>query len=298
MFCKQFGIRRTDKSDIKTIRAFVTWALTTKKLKPDTVKSYLYSIQTAQALSDIGPANFVQDKCIKMLLKGAENTPTVGPAYSRQRLAMNLPLLKILGHRLTETGWDDLTIQAVWAASAVAFFTSCRMGEILSQNEKIFDEHKTLLWKHIVFEKPDILIFLPYTKTTGYKGRFLDIFELPDNDYCAVRALIELKKLTLRNSMFSMNTPVFTMHSGKFLTVKNMNKILSELLMDFADPNFMISCHSFRSAIPNFLTNHSDVFSAENIKQWGGWSSDSYKKYTRSEKNKKKSLFSKIISLM
>ena len=113
-----------------------------------------------------------------------------------------------------------------------------------------------------------------------------------------VKALTELKKLSCETGQFDTKMPVFTLRSGKFLTVKSMNKILTELLVDFADSNFMISCHSFRSAIPSLLSLHSEVFSAENVKQWGGWNSDSYKRYTRSEKDKKKLLFHKIVKFM
>ena len=51
---------------------------------------------------------------------------------SRLRLVMTLDTLKILGHEIAKTNWDTMNKQVVWAASCLAFFGSCRIGEILS----------------------------------------------------------------------------------------------------------------------------------------------------------------------
>ncbi len=249
-------------------------------------------------LNNSEQVNFMNDNCVKMLLKGSENISLASNIVSKQRAAMNLPLLQILGHRLANTGWHPLTIQTIWAAATVAFFTSCRMGEILAPTEKA-DSVKTLTWKNVVFTcSSNILIYLPFTKTTGFKGKFLDIFEIKAAVYCPVKAMKELRHLCGKYNMFDEKKPVFTLMSNKFLTVAGMNKILSSLLSDFTDENFGISCHSFRAAIPNLMSEHPEVFSKDNVKQWGNWSSDSYKRYTRSDINKNRVLFGKILHFL
>lgn len=158
---------------------------------------------------------------------------------------------------------------------------------------------KTLLWENVVFTgSNDLFIYLPFTKTTGFKGRILDVFEIKDADYCPVKALADLKKLSEKYQMFASKNPVFMLKSGKLLTVCGMNKILSSLLGDFIDVKFGISCHSFRAAIPSLMSENPETFSLEAIKQWGNWSSESYKRYTRSDKDKFRALFGKIMRIM
>ena len=98
---------------------------------------------------------------------------------------MSIDLLKILGHKLSKLDWSDFSKQVMWTACSTSFFTSCRMGEILSPQEKKFDCSSTLLWANVKFlEKKEILILIPYSKTTGFKGKLLDIFPLKDKTLC------------------------------------------------------------------------------------------------------------------
>ena len=47
--------------DIFKARQFVVWALNTRKLKPDTVKTYLYSIKLAHVLKNVQCDSFSKD---------------------------------------------------------------------------------------------------------------------------------------------------------------------------------------------------------------------------------------------
>ena len=49
------------------------------------------------------------------------------------------------------------------------------MGEILPSDEKGHDPETTLLWKNVkVLNDKEIILFVPYSKTTGFKGKLLD----------------------------------------------------------------------------------------------------------------------------
>ena len=51
-FCKTFNVKFSMPISVQYARAFATWAVTSRKLKSSTVKSYLSSLNTANALGN------------------------------------------------------------------------------------------------------------------------------------------------------------------------------------------------------------------------------------------------------
>ena len=298
-FFRHSNNKFTNVLDIKQARAFVVWALEKRGLKPSTVKSYLYSIKLAHCLSGKEHVDFAKDTVIQMALKGADNLYELEMQNNKIRLAMDISTLKILGHRIAKSDWTKLSKQVVWTACLVSFFTSCRMGELLADTEKSFDPTTTLAWKHVSStDSCGKTIFLPYTKTTGLKGKTAEIFFFKDETCCPVLAMDRLESLSKLENIYNPDLPVFGFKS-KFLTVNKLNIILKNFLSDFnTDGMSGFSCHSFRSAIPNLLSSHPTDSSIEDIKQWGGWDSTSYKKYTKNDRDRRKELFGKVVSLM
>ena len=70
---------------------------------------------------------------------------------------------------------------------------------------------------------------------------------------------------------------------------------MSIILNDFTDDNHIVTGHSFRAAIPSIIASHPYKSSVNSIKEWGGWASDSYKVYIKSEKEKRRILFEEIM---
>ena len=298
-FCNEFGIINSLPINVKIARAFVTWAITRKKLKPSTVKSYISSLNIAHTISNNSNVNLNSDSCIKMLLKGAVNVAGSSSHPTADRLPMNPHLLDVLAHRVSELDWSDFSKQVFWTACVVSFFTSCRMGEILPSDEKGYDPDTTLLWKNVkLLTEKDILLFVPYSKTTGFKGKLLDIYPLPDDDRCPSAAIVRLKKLAEKKGVWDPLSPVFAFSSGKNLTIATLNKVLSSLLGDFCDPYHKITGHSFRAGIPTIVASHPDQSKVSELMDWGSWESCSYKSYTKSDRDKRKVLFRKIVTCM
>jgi hypothetical protein len=216
------------------------------------------------------------------------------------RKAMNLPALLVLGHKIGCNNWNPISKQIVWTACTVAFFTSVRMGEIVPQFSYTYDKKCTLLWKHVIdINNDEMLLKIPYTKTKGLLGENIDLFSFNDYDCCPVKALRSLRSLLKQEGKFCTDSPVFTFGSGKFLTTSKINEVLKDLLSDIMDSeSSKISCHSFRAAIPTSLANYPDKTYISDIKEWGRWNSDSYKLYTRLDRNKKKCLFRKISTVL
>ena len=73
-FCFCFNTKFELPILVQYVRAFSTWAVTARGLKSSTVKSYISSLNTAHVLSSVEGKNLNLDTCVKMILKGAENS--------------------------------------------------------------------------------------------------------------------------------------------------------------------------------------------------------------------------------
>jgi len=297
-FCQLSGNSYALPISIEQCRAYVTWAITEKKLKPGTVENYISSLSTAHSLSGLHCDSFSKDRCIQLLLKGAENLILLGNPHTNVRLAMNIHLLRLLGHRIDDTSWDILSKQVVWTACTVSFYSSCRMGELLSTEKLHFDRRTTLKWDDVTFvEGNEAILYIPFTKTTGLKGTVINLFPI-DNPTCPLAALKQLKSMCETDNLYEGKNPVFRFRNGTYLTVQTLNELLAKLLKEFNDKHNKISCHSFRAAIPSAIASCPDKGTVEEIKQWGTWRSESYRKYTRQERDKDRTLFYKAVNLL
>ena len=113
---------------IEFARAFVTWAVTKKKLKSTTVKAYVSSFNIDRPLQYIGnfeEKNLNSDPCIKLALKGAKNLIDCTLTSKKDRLPMSVDLLRVLGHRISKLSWSDFSKLVFWTACTTSFFSSC-----------------------------------------------------------------------------------------------------------------------------------------------------------------------------
>ena len=299
-YCNKNFVSENWPANVKTVREFVAWALMERKLKPNTVKSYLYSIKLAHTLRDITCCDFNKDDIIKMMLMGAENLKSIECASKKDRPPMSISSLQIVGHRIAVTNWKDFSKQVIWTACVISFFSSCRMGELLAPHENSFDPKTTLLWKHVIFKENYATIFIPFSKTKKFSGRLLEIFEYEDIAACCpYNALCNLERMAKNSKILQLETPVFTFESGKFLTTAKLNKILKDLMSDVGQGKINYSCHSFRAAIPSLISSHPDKGFVSEILDWGEWETvDSSRLYTKLNHDRRKYLFNKVALLL
>ena len=298
-FCHFYNVKFELPVPIGYARAFATWAVSRRKLKNTTVKSYLSSLNVAHTLSGSFSSNLNSDPCVKLAMRGAENIANVNGTCKTNRLPMNIHLLNILRHRISELPWSPFSKQIFWTACTLCFFTSCRMGELVPSQERNFDASTTLLWDNVrEISNTEFIMFVPYSKTTGFKGKIVDIFEIKGDKNCPAAALRKLRKLVREKTDFKSNVPVFSFQSGKNLTKKQINSWLGSLLEDFVDSNHKITGHSFRAGIPSTLACYPDEFPNNVIKTWGMWESNSYKLYIKHEREGKRALFEKIVKCL
>ena len=137
-FCDCFGITFNLPIPVSYIRGFATWATTKRKLKNSTVMAYISSMNIAHSLGGVSNGNLNSDPIVKMALKRAGNIYDISGGAGKTRMPMNIYLLEILSDRVAKSEWTDLSKQVFWTACTLCFFSTCRMGELLAQNEKRF----------------------------------------------------------------------------------------------------------------------------------------------------------------
>ena len=278
----------------ESVQEYTSWALSHEKLKPSTVKSYLASMAFAHKMKDMDSSNCHNFK-VKAMLRGAENLEFYTTPKGVDRRVMTYPLLKILGHQVAKSEWSENSKQVVWTTMLTAFFGSFRLGELLGSKEGSYNPSETLLWEDVVFKNDSVIIKIKIPKSRNPRGECVDLFELKQANYCPVTALRRLKQLT--GSKARATSPVFTFESGKILTPCSLNTTLFGLLQPvIGQAACQITGHSFRAALPSALANRPDIACDEDIKLWGRWDSDAFRRYTRLKPNQKRAVFFKIVS--
>jgi hypothetical protein len=276
----------------QAIASFIQFAIKEKNLKHATVKSYISSFALYQNLRNMDPKNCFSFQT-KTLLKGAKNLEFYKENRKPSRKAMTYPLLKVLCHQVATTDWPKFNKQVFWTALTVAFFGAFRFGELLSSQRYSFNKFETLMWEDIKFTNSSAILTIKVPKSKNLKGEFVDIFEIPDERFCPVKALKALKQ-SVKN--FSEKTPVFTFENGQFLTSEVVNTTLHALLTPIlGDDAGQYSGHSFRAGLPSALASCPDLAADEQIKTVGRWSSDAFRLYTRLKYQQKRQLFEKIL---
>jgi len=319
-----------------TIRAFATYLVRVKNLKPSSARSYLSAVYNLQKLKGFNSPKETEDSVLSAILKGATNLDLEKPVVpgTNCRRVVTLPILRHLGHRLAGSGWDQVATQSIWSAGLLAFFGTMRMGEILAPAEDWADPTSSLSWADIKYRQQSnsFLIHVKSPKMGTAEGEFVDIFPfkgLPGG--CPVAALKKQKCLQEGIGRGRQQDPPFIYPSGmrkksvlaktskekkmqrvvfqqgkistqiigKYLTMSAYNQALKILLEDLVDDSRdKISCHSFRAGLPSLLNRFPDLATQEDIKGWGRWSSEAYTRYTRLKIEQKQKIFEKITAVL
>jgi len=275
------------------LRGFVSWAINTKKLQPNTVRVYISDLKLAHNLRDLD-SNFFDDFFTKTMLKGADHINMYESITRKAKLVMTFNMLKILGHQIRLSDWTFEKKKLFWAASCLAYFGSFRMGELLPLNNN-YNMEETLNWTDINFRNDNsALINIKFPKhIKNANGDFADIFSIEGKNYCPILLLKNLKASRLNPTS---DSPVFIFSSGKALTINDFTFDLKKLLLPVFGPVIHnLSGHSFRAGIPAALSNCPDLANDNDVCIWGRWSSNGYKAYTKLKQNARRNIFNKIL---
>jgi hypothetical protein len=275
---------------------FATWCIRVKNLSTNTAKAYLTALSTAHSIAGFGSKASKPGELTRLILAGGWNREFTSNRFPTVRRSMNLTVLKITGHRIATSNWSKGTKQVIWAAITTAFFTSARMGELLSPEDHAFDPTTTLQWSRVLFRGDgSILLHIRVPKIPSKEGDFLDLFPFDDKTCCPVLALKRLFLMQNEIGILSKAMPVYRFPSGRNLTLRNLNVILRELLGDiYKKGTDSITCHSLRAAIPTAL--HESMHNTEHTdtKEWGRWKSNAHRAYTKLQTKHKQHLFGRV----
>jgi integrase len=270
----------------QVLNGFVIWCLNRKNIQPQSVKAYIFGISKIQQFLGYEKIPFAKT-ITETLLNGWKNAYV--PSKPHRKGKMTIKILKKILHLAKKT-FNNFDFQTIWTACCLAFFTSCRMGEILAPKTNSFDENSTLLWRDITFKKSKLKIKIKMSKASN-EPEYIYLFRIPHKKLCPVRALGKLKKLQILENIFDYDQPIFRFSTGQNLTKSFLNKWLSK--------NFTnIASHSFRNAIPTLLAKHPDITNDQHIQAWGRWKSNAFLTYQRSSSSQKKWIFHKIIDFL
>jgi len=283
----------------QAFRAFAVWCSSTRNLQPSTIKAYLSAVRFAHQLKGLPCEEADSDPLLGLLITGARNLGFGKMPTPTDRRVVTFHLLLTLGHKIASSDWDSLSKQVVWTVCTVGFFTSARMGELLSGSTSQIDPTADLTWQDVRFNTDgSVLIHLKIPKSGDRNGEFLDVFPFPGFNCCPALALKALWKKQQEAGLSDKAAPVFRFRSGKNLTPRNLNSCLSELLSDLCGTGNKISCHSFRAGVPSTLSVHPELANSDEIKGWGRWNSECYTRYARLKHEQKEKIFTKIADIL
>jgi hypothetical protein len=275
------------------IAYFIKWSVFVKKHALNTTSAYIANLKLIHRLRnlDFSACNSFSSKT---QLKGAENLNYYNSSRSGNKKVMTLPLLKVIGHELSLLPWTDLSKSVTWTAMLCAFYGSFRFGELVPKNSSIFNEAENLLWSDIKFVDSDsVIIHNKIPKTRNPNGEFISLFRFPDEAYCPINALLNLKKLSKVSGCEKI--PVFSFGKNNYLTIRKVNEVLFfTLSRNIGSEASAYSCKSFRAALPSALSSNPKLENDINVKRWGRWHSNAYERYTRLNHRAKGKLFQKF----
>jgi hypothetical protein len=208
--------------EIGIVRGYINWALTNRKLSPETVKVYLSDLKMAHKIRNL-EAKFENDFFIHAMIKGAKNISLYSSISKRSRFLMSFPLLKLLGHKIAISNWSQDSKSVFWAACCVAFF-----GSFLPKSEE--QEPEILTWNQVKFTKNNsVVVNVRFPKVIrSNSGDFVDLFEIKNSSFCPFSALKSLANR--RTGLSEINRPVFRFANGKNLTQKIFTTTVVSLL--------------------------------------------------------------------
>ena len=276
------GVQMRFPMDDRMVLAFVGWLITVRGVGASTIKQYLSGLRTVHLKRGFFPGNLRPD-IIKSIIKGREQQEL---KTKIPRLAMTLPILKLLKALLKKSNMSLERKRLAWVICCMAFHGSFRIHELLSKKQNTYDPNSTLLGVDVRLVKLKIdgadeemlVVHLKSPKeqvlSTGVK---VELFAT-NTFSCPVSAWKKWRKVDRFG--LSPTKPVFRTQDGMCFTGAQFNRDLKQLLGEYInyDKNKFLS-HSFRAGMASMmaLAGYRD----EEIMRQGRWNSCAFKLYCK-----------------
>ena len=143
--------------DVPKTISYINYLLFTRNLKANTCEKYLSGIRMHHlAMGFDAPA--LRPAIVSLLLRGKENFDDIQSKLGNkeERIAVTVPVMKLLKRRIRKMKWPEAQKRLVWAVCCVGWNGSFRIHEILSKKKKEFDPLCTLLEKDTKLQQFDM----------------------------------------------------------------------------------------------------------------------------------------------
>jgi hypothetical protein len=278
-----------------SVLEFIGWLLSDRKVKANTVNSYLSGLRQMHILKGMEPP-VIRTSLTKFVLQGKQNMDNISSRTSNKvkRLPVTMNVMRLLKEevRIWNVSLDQKLL--IWAIATVAFHGAFRIHELLCRVESEFDPDFTLLNKDVKIKTDasgtrslEVKLKCP-KESRNEKVVIVDIFE-SGGTLCPVKAFTRWKE---RNAG-DRELPVFTDKTGVPITGARMNAWLKQLLgkhVSYGKGKF--TGHSFRIGLATTLGTLG--FSTDDIKEAGRWSSNAYEVYMRLPRKRRLAVAQKI----
>ena len=264
----------------KDVLCFVAF-MANRKVLDTTISKYLSAIRYALLSSGYECEN-LRTPVVKQVLKGIHNLrrDPLALAEKKTRRAMTVFHLRLLGHALATSKMSEYSKSAIWAVSLAAFWGSLRIGEVLGPLIRAFDPKSTLLLSDVGVSDKGLKFWIRSPKKCTPSGDVIELFHVPDASLDPVKAISHYKELRGKIHGNEGSKPFFLEEDGRILTKQRFNKCLHDLLDRFLkDERDKLTGHSFRSGLATLM--EAAGFSEMDIKAWGRWSSEAFRKYCK-----------------
>jgi hypothetical protein len=298
-FCDSENVKMVFPCKIQTLQQYASWCDKNRKLKATSIKTYLYSLSKLQQLKGFGPIDFKSIPQLKDFLRGVKNVPR-SAKLTKKRKAISYPMLKLLGNVIGNSDWSSYEKTMTWTAYLLSFFGSLRIGELISDEETVFDTEKTLCWKDIVFGGDGFTLHVRSPKVEHVGGDLVCFFMFPVPGLCPVSAIRRLQAKAKAAGLYKMEGPVFRLESGACWSRAAFNNTLRSVVdrTGVAGGESKLTGHSFRGGIPSVLATEASPAAEAALKEWGRWRSQAYEHYTQFHVATRREIFNRISKLL
>lgn len=269
----------------EALLSFAKFLFCDKKLQYETVVSYISASKFLHTLKCL-PVVAYSNPILKLTLIGMKNQSLVQKVKTskKPRLILSYPVLRILGHEVfNDHSLSPKEKQTIWTFCCVCWWSSCRGGELLPPTMGKLDSFRAIRWSSFRKVSNDhYKLHLRLTKTNKNTiGDTVDLFSYSDTRYDPVYNLKKLARLCNFSGKDS-EKEVFVFDSSKPISMRYINKKLKLWLKpyDFSKRG-SFACHSFRAGLVSHLSSMPHLFTKSELKQYGRWNSDCWRKYAR-----------------
>ena len=210
-----------------------------KPCKSDTIGKYLSGLRMVHLEMGHNPV-FLRANMVKQVLSGAAQMDILKEKIEGrpERLAVTVPVLKLLKQAIKCESWNQSKKRLVWAVSAMAFGGSFRIHKLLSRESGKFDPSQTLLGRDVSLmemepegEMEIIVVHIKSPKEQKLaKGIKVEVFPCPGTGFCPVSAYKKWRHVS--RIKLDRSKPMFRLDSGKCYTGQSFNKDLRTLLRE------------------------------------------------------------------